>query len=101
MDPSNVSVRNGRWSPARQPFADVRNRDRQRRRDRVLSTEELRAVWDAAGGMRCPWGPCYRLIILTGDRRGEWAGAPRWDWLAPDLTRLEIPANVYKPGFPI
>ena len=33
--------------------------------------EEVRAVWDAAGGMGYPWGPCYRLILLTGDRRGE------------------------------
>jgi integrase len=57
------------------PFTDVRNRDRQRRRDRVLSMEELRAVWEAAGLMGYPWGPCYRLILLTGDRRGEWARA--------------------------
>src|SRR5918993_921473 len=81
------------------PFADVRNRDRQRRRDRVLSMEELRAVWDAAGGMGYPWGPCYRLILLTGDRRGEWARA-RWDWLTADLTRLEIPASEYKTAKP-
>ena len=72
-----------------------RNRDKQRRRDRVLSMEELRAVWDAAGGLGYPWGPCYRLILLTGDRRGEWARA-RWDWLVADLTRLEIPASEYK-----
>jgi integrase len=81
------------------PFADVRNRDRQRRRNRVLSMEELRAVWNAAGGMGYPWGPCYRLILLTGDRRGEWARA-RWDWLTADLTRLEIPASEYKTAKP-
>jgi hypothetical protein len=57
------------------PFADVRNRDRQRPRDRVLSMAELRAVWEAAGGLGYPWGPWYRLILLTGDRRGEWARA--------------------------
>ena len=66
------------------PFADVRNRDRQRRRDRVLSMEELRAVWDAASGMGYPWSPCYCLIMLTGDRRGEWARA-RWDLLTAEL----------------
>ena len=70
------------------PFADVRNRDRQRPRDRVLSMEELRAVWEAAGDLGYPWGPWYRLILLTGDRRGEWARA-RWDWLdcGPDAAR--------------
>jgi integrase len=44
-------------------------------------------------------GPWYRLILLTGDRRGEWARA-RWDWLDPDRTRLEIPASEYKTGKP-
>jgi integrase len=77
------------------PFADVRNRDRQRRRERVLSMEELRAVSDSAGDMGYPWGPWYRLILLTGDRRSEWARA-RWDWLTANLTRLEIPASEYK-----
>ena len=81
------------------PFADVRNRDRQRPRDRVLSMAELRAVWEAAGDLGYPWGPWYRLILLTGDRRGEWARA-RWDWLDPDRTRLEIPASEYKTGKP-
>ncbi len=81
------------------PFADVRNRDRQRPRDRVLTMEELRAVWEAAGTLGYPWGPWYRLILLTGDRRGEWARA-RWDWLDPERTRLEIPASEYKTGKP-
>jgi integrase len=57
--------------------------------------EELRAVSDAAGDMGYPWGPWYRLILLTGDRRSEWARA-RWDWLTANLTRLEIPASEYK-----
>ncbi len=43
-------------------------------------------MWDAAAGMGYSWGPCYCLILLTGDRRGEWARARR-DWLAADLTR--------------
>jgi integrase len=79
------------------PFADVRNRDRQRPRDRVLSMAELRAVWEAAGDLGYPWGPWYGLILLTGDRRGEWARA-RWDWLDAERTRLEIPASEYKTG---
>jgi integrase len=79
------------------PFGDVRNRDRQRPRSRVLSMEELAAVWEAAGAMGYPWGPYYRLVMLTGDRRGEWARA-RWTWLDPDRTQLGIPAEEYKTG---
>jgi integrase len=81
------------------PFADIRNRDRQTRRDRVLNMEELRAVWRAAGRMGYPWGPYLQLIMLSGDRRGEWANA-RVEWLDPDRTRLEIPAAHYKTGKP-
>ncbi len=79
------------------PFIDVKNRDRQRRRDRVLTMEELAAVWDTAGALSYPWGPYYRLILLTGDRRSEWARA-RWDWLDAECTRLEIPGTEYKTG---
>ena len=79
------------------PFADVRNRDKQRQRDRVLRMDELRAIWRAAGSLGYPWGPFYRLIMLTGDRRAEWARA-QWTWLDPERTRLEIPAAEYKTG---
>lgn len=81
------------------PFTDVKNRDKQRHRDRVLTMSELAAVWEAAGAMGYPWSPWYRLIMLTGDRRGEWARA-RWDWLDAQRTRLEIPAEEYKTGKP-
>ncbi len=81
------------------PFAGVKNADKQRRGDRVLDMDELRAVWDAAGEMGYPWGPFFRLLLLTGNRRGEWANA-RWEWLKEGGTRLEIPAAFYKTGRP-
>jgi integrase len=77
------------------PFAGVRNRDKVMARDRVLSMAELRAVWQAASATPYPWGPFYQLLILTGDRRGEWAQA-RWDWLDEAWSQLEIPAKHYK-----
>jgi integrase len=81
------------------PLANVRNRDRQTRRDRVLSMRELCEVWQAAGDLGYPWGPFFRLLLLTGDRRGEWANA-RLEWFDADRTRLEIPAEHYKTGKP-
>jgi len=81
------------------PLADIRNRDRQKKRDRVLNMNELRAVWRASSHMGHPWGPYLQLIMLTGDRRGEWANA-RPEWLDTDCTRLEIPAAHYKTGKP-
>lgn len=46
-------------------------------RDRVLSMDELRRVWDAAGDMGYPFGPMYRMLILTGQRRAEIAEMER------------------------
>jgi len=81
------------------PFDSVRNRERQRSRTRVLSMEELRAVWQCAQGLEYPFGPYFQLLILTGTRRSEWANA-RKDWLDPLVTRLEIPAQAYKSDRP-
>ncbi|TWA59260.1 site-specific recombinase XerD [Azospirillum brasilense] len=46
-------------------------------RDRVLTDDELREVWLAAGGLGDPFGPFVRLLILTAQRRDEVAGM-RW-----------------------
>lgn len=81
------------------PFAGVRNRDRAKPRDRVLSMEEIRAVWAAASATPYPWGPFYQLLLLTGCRRGEWATA-RWFWLDEAWSVLEIPAEHYKTDRP-
>lgn len=48
--------------------------DDENRRKRTLSDAELRAVWNAAGKVGQPYGPLVRLLILTGQRRGEVAG---------------------------
>lgn len=65
---------------ATNPFSGVRNRDKQIRRDHVLTMDELRTVWRAAGALSYPWGPFFQLLMLTGDRRGEWANA-KSGWL--------------------
>lgn len=46
-------------------------------RERVLSMDELCRVWDAAGELGYPFGPMYRLLILTGQRRAEIAELER------------------------
>ena len=64
-------------------------------RDRVLKDDELRRVWDAAGEMGYPYGPLFRLLILTGLREREVANA---SWPEFDLqNRLwTIPASRMK-----
>ncbi len=47
------------------------------RRKRVLTDDELRAVWSAAGQIDGMFGSIVRLLILTGQRRGEIAALLR------------------------
>lgn len=68
-------------------------------RERVLSMDELRAVWDAAGEMGYPFGPMVRLLILTAQRRAEVANLER-GWLLPDQQAFEVPASHYKTDRP-
>ena len=64
-------------------------------RDRVLTDDELRALWGATERMGYPFSPLYRLLLLTGLRLGEVCGA-RWSEF--DLERHEwtIPASRMK-----
>jgi integrase len=66
-------------------------------RERVLSMDELKAIWDAAGQMGYPFGPLFRLLILTAQRKSEIAAARR-RWMLHELQALEIPAGSYKTG---
>ena len=66
-----------------------------RQRTRILSDEELRAAWQATEVLGYPYGPMFRLLILTGQRRSEVAEA-RWSEF--DLTKKlwTIPADRMK-----
>jgi integrase len=48
------------------------------RRDRVLSDVEISALWKASGSLGYPYGPLYRLLLLTGLRLSEVSEAS-WD----------------------
>jgi integrase len=62
---------------------------------RNLSDEELRAVWAAACAMDYPFGPWIKMLMLTGQRRCEWAQARRAD-IDFDGRSFEIPAERFK-----
>jgi integrase len=60
-------------------------------RDRTLSDDELRAVWNAAGEMGYPYGDIFRLLILTGQREREIADM-RWPEVDIGKKLVTIPA---------
>jgi integrase len=66
-----------------------------RPRQRVLSDDELRAVWQAAEATTYPYGPLVKLLLLTGARRTE-ASDIRWDEVDIDAAMWTIPPERYK-----
>jgi len=64
-------------------------------RDRVLSDDELKAVFAAAVGIGYPFGFVILLLILTGQRKGEMASL-EWTWIDDAKRTITIPASVTK-----
>ena len=66
-------------------------------RNRILSDAELRAVWQATAELEYPYGPLFRLLTLTGQRKSEVAEA---QWSEIDLAKKLwiIPATRMKSG---
>jgi hypothetical protein len=63
-------------------------------RSRVLTDEELRAVWNATGEYAHPYGPLVRFILLTASRRNEVQYATRseivgGEWTIPAARRKD------------
>ena len=78
------------------PASDMeRNLPKKRKKDRVLSVEEARLVWKAAGAAGYAFGTHVQLMLLTGCRAGEWARAI-WQWVDLKQGLLVIPAESYK-----
>jgi integrase len=72
---------------ASSPAAGIKKPFAETSRDRVLTNDEMRAVWRAADGIGYPFGGIVHLLALTGQRRGEVAGM-RWDEIEGDLWTL-------------
>jgi integrase len=78
----------GRDIIAANPASDLPKPANETKRDRVLSDDELVAVWNAAGKVGWPFGEAIRLLILTGARREEIAQL-RWSEIKGDVIALD------------
>lgn len=77
----------GRWAARRDlvevnPFADMEAPATATRRDRVLSDDEIKALWKSCEGMDYPGGPLVKMYLLTGGRAAEVA---EMSWSEIDL----------------
>jgi len=78
---------------AREGYVDANpvaftNKAEETARDRVLSDEELRIIWQALADDQ--FGAIVKILMLTGMRRDE-AGGLRWNELSPTLPLITLP----------
>ena len=64
-------------------------------RQRVLNDAELAAVWIGSETMGYPFGPLYQLLMLTGARKNEVAGA-RWREFDLEKKLWTVPPERFK-----
>jgi integrase len=84
-----------RGTLASNPFAAIPTAPTTKR-DRVLTDDELRAIWQATAGPGS-FNAIVRVLMLTGQREGEVAGMA-WSELSADLAVWTLPASRAKNG---
>jgi len=77
------------------PTARVRKVVKETARDRTLTDDEIRLFWVACDKLGWPFGPMYKLLLLTGQQRDEVGGV---EWSEIDLKRRlwTVPRNKAK-----
>ena len=84
------------------PAEKIKAPTAERSRDRTLSAAELTAVWNATVSLGAPFDAYFQLLILTGQRRNEVAGA-RWtefdlekgEWTYRQAERKTAPSTSF------
>jgi integrase len=87
----NWAIGTDRYGLEVSPRARLRPTDligERKTRNRTLTDLELRAFWRATAKLGEPFGPLYRLLLLTAQRKSEVAEATRSE---PDLTSRRGP----------
>jgi integrase len=81
------------------PCAGVKPPAIEKARDRVLSDDELRLIWQAAERVGHPYGPLVKMLTLTGQRRDEVARMT-WDEVDIENRLWRLPPERMKTGQP-
>jgi len=85
------------------PCAGIKPPHKEQARERVLSDDEIKALWRACDAIKGPAGPAVKLLLLTGQRCGEVVGMKRSElsgdvWTLPpartkNKQRHEVPLS--------
>lgn len=81
----------------RSPVTGVDAPEAPAEREHTLADWELRLAWIASGTVGYPFGPLYRLLILTGQRREE-VGGLDWRELNRSAAEWQLPPSRSKNG---
>ena len=87
----------GRGDIDRSPFDGLEAPASAQSRDRTLTDDELRLVWNAADTLGRPFSNIIHLLIVTGQRREE-VGALEWSELDRGNAVWTLPAERSKNG---
>jgi integrase len=79
------------------PCSKLRRPAPSKSRERVLTDDELVAVWKACDGLAPQYAALVRLLVLTGERLRE-VGYMTWRELSDDLTLWALPGSRAKNG---
>ena len=79
------------------PIAGMKPLSKERSRERVLTNDELGALWTACDAEGYPFGDCMKLLILSGQRRAEVAEI-RWSELDLEKRLWTLPSQRAKNG---
>src|SRR5215472_444455 len=72
------------------PAAGLKPAAKEVERDRVLSDDEIRWFWAACDRLGWPFGPLFKLLLLTAQRRDE-VGTLEWSHLSADRLTWTMP----------
>ncbi len=79
------------------PIAGMKPLSKERSRERVLTDDELGALWEVFGDEGYPFGDCMKFLMLTGQRRAEVAEM-RWSELDLEKRLWTLPSQRAKNG---
>jgi integrase len=74
------------------PADRVKLPTKERARDRALTDDEIRWFWQACCEIGWPFGPVFKLLLLTAQRRDE-VGGMRWSELDLDKRTWTLPRH--------
>lgn len=64
-------------------------------RDRILNNEEINRLWHGCGDLGWPFGPYFKLLLATGQRRNEVAGM-KWEHIDINKELWTLPKEETK-----